>query len=92
MMIAKREEVKEDVYFQSLKGHSYDSLRLLQYYIKHNYNIIEEFCNFWSLDLNLFINNLVVFIYLHDLGKLTHEFQKNISLAIFYKERHLRLL
>ena len=81
MMIAKREEVKEDVYFQSLKGHSYDSLRLLQYYIKHNYNIIEEFCNFWSLDLNLFINNLVVFIYLHDLGKLTHEFQKNISLG-----------
>ena len=79
MMIAKREKLEDTVYFQSLKGHSYDSLTLLHFYIQQNYKIIEEFCNFWSLDLNLFIKNLVIFIYLHDLGKLTEEFQENIS-------------
>lgn len=79
MMIAKREKLEGTFYFQSLKGHSYDSLTLLHFYIQQNYDIIEEFCNFWSLDLNLFIENLVIFIYLHDLGKLTEEFQENIS-------------
>ena len=60
-MIAKREKLEDTVYFQSLKGHSYDSLTLLHFYIQQNYDIIEEFCNFWSLDLNLFIENLVIF-------------------------------
>lgn len=79
MMLAKREKSKNNVYFQSLIGHSTDSLKILSYYIESNKNVIIGFCEYWGIDTDLFIKNLFIFIYFHDLGKLTKEFQKNIS-------------
>ena len=79
MILAKREEINKNIFFQSLKGHTLDSLKILKYYILRNDDVIIEFCHFWNIDPNLFKNNLFTFIYLHDLGKLTKEFQNNIS-------------
>ncbi len=80
-MIAKREEKDGEIFFQSLKGHTYDSLKIFQYYIFLNQSVIEDFCEFWGIDLELFYKNLFLSIYFHDLGKLTKEFQENISVG-----------
>lgn len=77
MRVGKREEFN-NIYFQSLKGHSLDSLKILEKYIELNYDVIQEFCSYWDIDFNLFIKNLYTYIYFHDLGKLTKEFQNNI--------------
>lgn len=81
MMIAKRKKLENQIFLQSLKGHIYDSLKILQKYIQINYDILIEFCDYWDIDSELFIKNLFLSIYFHDLGKLTNEFQENISLG-----------
>ena len=77
-IIAKR-EVKNNVeFFQTIEGHTIDSLRILKDYIEINQEVIMQFCKRWDLNIELFLKNLFISVYLHDLGKLTKEFQNNI--------------
>ena len=76
--IGKREEIDNNIIFQSLYGHIYDCLKILNYYIGINYDIIIEFCDYWNISAELFMKNIFLFVYFHDIGKLIEEFQKNI--------------
>lgn len=79
MPIAKRDEKFPSVYFQSLLGHTFDCLKILKCYIIKNKKIIDDFCDYWDINSELLIKNLFIFIYFHDIGKLTEEFQSNIK-------------
>ncbi|MDW7989963.1 MAG: CRISPR-associated helicase Cas3' [Archaeoglobaceae archaeon] len=79
MMLAKLECLGNEKYFQTLLGHAIDSLKIFRAYLERKKEILEQFCNRWKLDKNLFLKNLFITIYLHDIGKLTEEFQQNIS-------------
>lgn len=74
MSLAKREGNA----FQTLKGHTYDALKIYRAYLEQNFDVIEQFCNRWGLDVEKFMRNVFFVIYLHDVGKLTKEFQENI--------------
>jgi len=65
-------------YFQTLYGHTLDALKILKEYIDKNLCVIEQFCERWQIDKELFLKNLFLMVYFHDIGKLTKEFQKNI--------------
>lgn len=78
-LLAKREVKDKKEFFQTLEGHTIDSLKILKAYIEHNHNVITQFCKKWNLDKELFLKNLFISIYLHDIGKLTEQFQDNIS-------------
>ncbi|ALM74689.1 CRISPR-associated helicase Cas3 [Thermococcus barophilus] len=67
--------------FQTLKGHTYDALKIYKAYLERNFDVIEQFCNRWGLDAEKFMRNVFLVIYLHDVGKLTKEFQENIRLG-----------
>ncbi len=64
---------------QTLSGHTIDCLKILRCYFEKNEVIIEVFCKRWNIDKQTFMRNLFVAVYLHDIGKLTKEFQKRIS-------------
>ncbi|WP_456321304.1 CRISPR-associated endonuclease Cas3'', partial [Palaeococcus sp. (in: euryarchaeotes)] len=64
--------------FQTLKGHTYDALKIYKTYLERNFDAVEQFCNRWGLDAEKFMRNVFLVIYLHDIGKLTKEFQENI--------------
>jgi CRISPR-associated endonuclease/helicase Cas3 len=64
--------------FQSLEGHTEDSLIVLKDYLLKNMTTLKRFSDDFSLDYELLLNVLYLAIYLHDVGKLTEEFQKNI--------------
>jgi len=66
-------------YFQTLNGHTIDALKILKQYIETNKSEIEEFCNRWGMDKSKLYKNLFLMVYLHDIGKLTKDFQKNIK-------------
>lgn len=53
-MIAKRVVKNNKIFFQTLKGHTEDSLKILYSYFYNNYLVLEEFCKNWKIDLNLF--------------------------------------
>lgn len=77
--LAKLEEIKNgEKYFQTLEGHVKDALKILREYIQKNHETISQFCGRWDIDEERFLRNLFLTIYLHDLGKLTKEFQENI--------------
>jgi len=75
MPLAKREGHA----FQTLKGHTYDALKIYKAYLERNFDVIEQFCDRWGLDAEKFMRNVFLVIYLHDVGKLTKEFQENIK-------------
>lgn len=77
--IAKLELKNGEKYFQTLEGHTLDCLKILKAYIKTNKETIDQFCERWNLDKEKFLRNLFLTIYLHDIGKLTKEFQENIK-------------
>lgn len=79
MIVAKCEVREEEKYFQTLLGHTIDALKIFKAYLERKKDVIEQFCDRWKLDKDLFLKNLFMTIYLHDIGKLTEEFQKNIS-------------
>ena len=81
LIIGKREVMEDIVIYQSLYGHSYDSLKILRHYIQTNYNIIKNFCEYWNIDFENFLKNLFIFIYFHDLGKFIVQFQENIKIG-----------
>lgn len=78
-LLAKRHVKNQNEFFQTLEGHTIDSLKILRAYIENNHEIITQFCKRWNLDEELFLKNLFISIYLHDMGKLTKQFQSNIS-------------
>lgn len=77
--LAKRYLKNEKEFFQTLEGHTIDSLSILNAYIENNSEVLSQFCRRWDLSSELFLKNLFISIYLHDIGKLTKEFQSNIS-------------
>lgn len=79
MMIAKRVDHNSKTYYQSLKGHIEDGLRILYSYFEIKQNVIKSFCNRWNIDLEKFYKDLFLTVALHDIGKLTKEFQRNIE-------------
>ncbi|ACV25244.1 CRISPR-associated helicase/endonuclease Cas3 [Methanocaldococcus fervens] len=74
MILAKREGNA----FQTLKGHTYDALRIYKEYLERNFDVVDNFCNRWQIPTEKFIKNTFFTIYLHDIGKITEEFQNNI--------------
>ena len=74
MMLAKREGKA----FQTLKGHTYDALKIYKAYLERNIEVVKQFCQRWGIDSELFMKNVFIVIYLHDIGKLTKQFQENI--------------
>ncbi|HHI00294.1 MAG TPA: CRISPR-associated helicase Cas3' [Thermococcus litoralis] len=74
-VLAKREGSA----FQTLKGHTYDALKIYKAYLERNFEVVEQFCNRWKIDAKDFMRNTFLVIYLHDVGKLTEEFQNNIK-------------
>ena len=66
-------------YFQTLEGHTIDALKILKQYIETNKHEINEFCNRWDINTEQFYKDLFLMVYLHDIGKLTKNFQENIK-------------
>lgn len=77
-VFAKLSEKNSQKYFQTLRGHTVDALKILKAYMESNQNVIEQFCERWQLDEESFLRGLFITVYLHDIGKLTSEFQRNI--------------
>jgi len=76
--LAKLEIKNGENYFQTLEGHTIDALKILKVYIERNREVIDQFCERWKLNKEKFLRNLFLIVYLHDIGKLTREFQQNI--------------
>ena len=76
--IAKLEIKNGEKYFQTLEGHTIDALKILKVYMERNCETIAQFCERWKLNKEKFLRNLFLTVYLHDIGKLTKEFQQNI--------------
>ncbi len=74
--IAKRQENKG--VFQSLEGHTEDSLIIFKDYLSKNLSLLKRFSKDFSIDYESLVSIIFLAIYLHDVGKLTEEFQKNI--------------
>jgi len=66
-------------FFQTLKGHSIDALKILKAYIETNLDVIDQFSDRWGLGREALLRSLFVTVYLHDIGKLTEQFQENIK-------------
>jgi CRISPR-associated endonuclease/helicase Cas3 len=77
--VAKLCEKEGHKYFQTLQGHSVDSLKILKAYIETNLDVIDQFCDRWLLNRENFLRGLFITVYLHDIGKLTQQFQENIK-------------
>ena len=75
-LVAKR---RDDCIKQTFEGHTTDSLLILRDYIIKNQNVLKEFSKNFELDYDLLSNLLFLAVYLHDVGKLTKEFQHNIK-------------
>jgi len=80
--LAKLELKNGEKYFQTLEGHTKDALKILKTYIQRNHDVISQFCERWGLNKEKFLRNLFLTVYLHDIGKLTKEFQENIRRKI----------
>ncbi len=66
-------------FFQTYEGHILDALKILHKYIEINEDVIDQFCERWQLNNESFLKSLFVTVFLHDIAKLTDEFQKNIA-------------
>lgn len=78
-VVAKRFEFQKRIYYQSFEGHIKDGLKLLRAYFNQKRYVVEQFCRRWNIDFELFCRNLFLVVALHDIGKLTVEFQQNIK-------------
>lgn len=75
-LIAKR---RDDGTCQTFEGHTTDSLLILRDYFIKNRDVLKEFSKNFGLERNSLCNLLFLSVYLHDIGKLTEEFQQNIK-------------
>jgi len=78
-MIAKRELKDKKVYYQSFIGHTLDALKILKCYLEIKADILDGFCKRWDLNPQVLIKDLFLMIAFHDIGKMTVEFQQNIT-------------
>ncbi len=82
-VVAKQCEIESDtgkkIYYQTFKGHVYDSLKILKCYYEKNEQSILSFSRQWNVEPTHLMRNLFVTIYLHDIGKLTCQFQERIQ-------------
>lgn len=78
MLLGKRVERDDQVVFQTLEGHTFDSLKVLRELFRQQGNFIREFCRRWDLDFAHFAKSAFVTVALHDVGKAIEPFQRNI--------------
>jgi len=86
MLIAKSQEHPSKSgkrVFQTLEGHTLDCLAILRGYLERNKDSLAEFCERWGIDVSHFQRNLFITVALHDIGKATEEFQRNIRSGKF---------
>jgi len=74
--IAKR---SLDQVFQTFEGHTIDSLMILRDYLLKNKNTLKSFSENFQINFNTLMNIMYMSVFLHDLGKLTNEFQYRIK-------------
>ncbi len=65
--------------FQTFEGHTIDSLMILRDYFLKNKNTLKSFSENFQVDFNTLMNIICLSVFLHDLGKLTNEFQYRIK-------------
>ena len=75
---AKREDIDDKIFFQTLEGHTVDALLILKRYMEEYRGFLEDFCKKWGIEKEKLFRNMFYTVYLHDIGKLTEKFQKNI--------------
>lgn len=82
-VVAKRCEIEsrgeKKTYYQAFDGHIYDCLEILKCYFEKNQQSMISFCNKWEISPTDFMRNLFITVYLHDIGKLTNQFQSRIQ-------------
>lgn len=80
--IAKNCEIafqgEKKTYYQTLEGHTTDCLRILKCYFEKNHKSVLFFSKQWDVEPATLMKNLFVTVYLHDIGKLTSQFQERI--------------
>jgi len=64
--------------FQTLEGHTRDALRVIRQYLEERRAFLEGFCQRWNIPVHRFLSHLLVATALHDVGKATAHFQRNI--------------
>ncbi|PKP58687.1 hypothetical protein CVT91_08105 [Candidatus Atribacteria bacterium HGW-Atribacteria-1] len=74
-------KVKENYVYQTFLGHTKDTIRILKDYIDKNELVLEAFCNRHSFEFKDLCAILFFSVALHDLGKCTNEFQREIKRA-----------
>jgi CRISPR-associated endonuclease/helicase Cas3 len=81
--VAKRCEIESQeekkTYYQTLEGHTYDCLKILKCYFEKNNQSVLSFSKQWNTEPATLMKNLFVTVYLHDIGKLTSQFQERIQ-------------
>jgi len=78
-MKAKRVKLDDTVYYQSFVGHIEDGLKILFAYLENKGHVLQNFCRRWGIDKEVFCKNMFLMVALHDIGKLTVQFQNNIK-------------
>ncbi|GAB4377001.1 MAG: CRISPR-associated helicase Cas3' [Calditrichia bacterium] len=77
-IFAKRHEFQNQIFYQSIQGHVEDGLKILATYLRLKDKVIRAFCERWNIEAEIYNRNLFLAVALHDIGKITIEFQKNI--------------
>ncbi len=78
MLLGKRVEKDAQVVFQTLEGHTFDSLKVLREIFRRQKEFMQEFCCRWGIDFTRFAKSAFVTVALHDVGKAIRPFQRNI--------------
>jgi len=73
--IAKK---SKDQTFQTFEGHTIDSLIIFKDYLVKNKDVLKNFSIVFEVDYDELLNLMFLSIFLHDIGKLTKEFQRKI--------------
>jgi len=74
--LAKREKTTDNS--QTFNGHIADCLTVLSHLVMREAKVFDFFCARFSLDKKRLLRSLFLSTVLHDIGKLTEEFQTNI--------------
>jgi CRISPR-associated endonuclease/helicase Cas3 len=74
--VAKR---RQDGVLQSFEGHTIDAIVIFKDYLEKNKNVLSNFALSFKIEYNTLINLIFLSLYLHDIGKLTREFQQKIN-------------
>lgn len=65
--------------YQSLYGHTSDSLSFIRDYLQKEVSVIKTFCKRWEIKEADLCKSIFLTTLLHDVGKLTKTFQENIK-------------